>query len=267
MPNSGDFPSLSWESSRPTCPMKCFLRESRIRMPRSSTSTGTPGTPSSHSTIISKFSRGLQVNWIDSQYPRWRHVKFTRVNCIFRVFWCIFQCIYRGCLWILHPLYPPRAWLLDQERAAQHSLHHFWGNEEGPALSDQADGGVPGQDPHGGGGGEAGRPSVLQKYEKQQSCQQGRVRAHLSNVSCLLGKVWLLICIFSEGPGTEKKGSFMRKGETGDWRSKLSEEQVSIYRSGLLTKPKHLKWWIISLHIERLRESEPGSRDSFKELT
>ena len=51
---------------------------------------------------------------------------------------------------------------------------------------------------------------------------------------------------FSEGPGTEKKGSFMRKGETGDWRSKLSEEQVSIYRSGLVRGDNDECWGGVS---------------------
>ena len=38
----------------------------------------------------------------------------------------------------------------------------------------------------------------------------------------------LWIVIFSERPETENKGRFMRKGETGDWRTKLSDEQVKI---------------------------------------
>ena len=51
----------------------------------------------------------------------------------------------------------------------------------------------------------------------------------------LLKVMWEFDCIliFSEGSGTEEKGSFMRKGETGDWRSKLSEEQVNNNISGI----------------------------------
>ena len=93
-----------------------------------------------------------------------------------RTIWSVFWCLSGGCLWVLHPLHPARAGILDQEDGPQHPLHHLRGHEERPSLGDQEDGGLPGQDTDTGAGGDPGRASVFQKHEEQQSCQQGWVR-------------------------------------------------------------------------------------------
>ena len=193
---------------------------------------------------------------------------------IFRVFWRIFRCLYRGRLWILHSLHPPRAELLDQEESAQHPVHHFWGNEEWPSLSDQEDSRVPGQDPDRGAGGEAGWPSVLQEYEEQQSCQQGRVLAELPGAKVRRALILRLImrlmtCYFQWRARNGEKGELYAKRrdrgleiKTQWWTGENNSSGVCLV-SGLL-KWIWNRWCFFST---RLRESLHGSRDSFKEQT